>query len=84
MTKTMSEPIKYGYVCQLADRKKVRLSSIPTIEASRVKRPASTRRPIVISVAMVTAPASVACSAACIRMGRIGEPRPYEMIWAPM
>jgi hypothetical protein len=76
--------MKYGYVCQLAERKNVKLRTMPTIDASLVKSPTRTRIPMISSVATVSAPTNVACSAACIKIGRIGDPLPYEMICAPI
>ena len=56
-TNTMSEPRKYGYVCQLLVKNSTRLRRSPTMAAGRVRSPVVTSSPTAISTSATPTPA---------------------------
>jgi hypothetical protein len=81
----MSEPRKYGRVCQLAVRKSTTLRPSPAAALARVNRPATASRPIATSATATPTPASTGCgSASASSSGPPGVPSEKAASWSPM
>jgi len=83
--KTMSEPRKYGVVCQLAVRKRTRFRARPAAAAGRVRNPAVVRSPIAISASATPMPAARGNGSANQRSRKPpGVPEAKPCSWVPM